>query len=465
MWNGTYTWANGNIQKVKDGKDDGPVIKKGEETDVIPNEDLIDHLEFYNLESGPVNSKKWMIGGKNGDWDGSFENVIDLYLYIGKPAITSQKRDKTNSVWKAGSDHDVNEKSSYAIDVAAPTVSKGSKKDTVGDTLYNKLMDYLDSTQESGTHNFINKDGYSYQILWRVKDHFSHIHIGVRKGSRANKNTSTIKPKETYTITDSGFKGTYTGPEFDNTGDIAHQFSNTAADVIGKKLKELYKEGKYSRVDFSGIVMETIGMKSGTVTYKLTIPFKSATSKCLALTSFDHVGGWGHEPDLNKRKSELKSALMSGDSLIISDKKTTPEGLEEYWIQWRNKKTQSECGKKSDDTKNIQTIDIGFNDVKSGYKRGYGKRPVFKKGNKYKTGSIKLIQELLKIGEYDIGTAGENKDGIDDDFGGSLEKAIIKFQKDNNITPPNGIIDQNTIKIIFNLYGKKWLELEKSKKK
>jgi len=34
---------------------------------------------------------------------------------------------------------------------------------------------------------------------------------------------------------------------------------------------------------------------------------------------------------------------MEGHELNISDLKTTREGLQEYWIQWKNKKTQSDC--------------------------------------------------------------------------------------------------------------------------
>jgi len=34
---------------------------------------------------------------------------------------------------------------------------------------------------------------------------------------------------------------------------------------------------------------------------------------------------------------------MKNDSLNISDLLKTKEGLQEYWIQWRNKDIQSEC--------------------------------------------------------------------------------------------------------------------------
>jgi hypothetical protein len=89
--------------------------------------------------------------------------------------------------------------------------------------------------------------------------------------------------------------------------------------------------------------MSTEGMGSGTVVYKLDIPFKRVEQKCDAYTSFDHVGGWDHSPALLKRKKQLKSVLLNVESLDISNLKTTPEGLQEYWIQWKNKKAQANC--------------------------------------------------------------------------------------------------------------------------
>jgi hypothetical protein len=145
--------------------------------------------------------------------------------------------------------------------------------------------------------------------------------------------------------TDNGCDGIYIGPEFIYTSDIAHQFSNKMSARVGDKLKELYKSAKYSKVDFSKIQISTEGMGSGNVTYKLNIPFVSVSEKCQAYTSFDHVGGWNHEPALSARKAQLKSALMEGETLDISYLLSTKEGLQEYWIQWKNKDLQRECGK------------------------------------------------------------------------------------------------------------------------
>ena len=78
-------------------------------------------------------------------------------------------------------------------------------------------------------------------------------------------------------------EGTYDGPEFINGSDVAHQFSNKMTERVEDKLRELYNKGELSKV------------------------------------------------------------LMDGQALDISELKTTPEGLQEYWIQWKNKIKQSSC--------------------------------------------------------------------------------------------------------------------------
>lgn len=153
-------------------------------------------------------------------------------------------------------------------------------------------------------------------------------------------NTSQINK---ISCNQNGCKGTYEGKEFVNGADVAHQFSNEMAHEVGNKLKMLYKINVYKKVDFQNISMSTIGMGSGDVTYSLSIPFIKVNTKCDAFTSFDHVGGWNHKPSLAKRKQELNPVLMVGKELIISDLKTTPEGLQEYWIQWKNKNIQADC--------------------------------------------------------------------------------------------------------------------------
>ncbi len=155
---------------------------------------------------------------------------------------------------------------------------------------------------------------------------------------------SSLKENDHFIeCTDGACFGQYEGAEFVQGSDIAHQFSNHMSARVGDQLKDLYQRGWYSKVDFQNIEMSTQGMGSGSVVYALKIPFVRVNEKCQAYTSFDHVGGWNHAPALEARKQQLKSALMDGDELNISSLKTTPEGLQEHWIQWRNKKVQAGC--------------------------------------------------------------------------------------------------------------------------
>ncbi len=152
-----------------------------------------------------------------------------------------------------------------------------------------------------------------------------------------------IIQKNEIKCSENGCTGIYSGPEFIEGKDIAHQFSNKMSKAVGDQLKELYHKQQYKRVNFSKIKMSTQGMGSGKVIYKLSIPFIAVNSKCDAYTSFDHVGGWDHEPDLKRRKYELRNVTLKGHHLAISQIQKTPEGLQEYWIQWKNKTTQSDC--------------------------------------------------------------------------------------------------------------------------
>ncbi|MFM2250412.1 MAG: hypothetical protein RLZZ358_1339 [Bacteroidota bacterium] len=117
--------------------------------------------------------------------------------------------------------------------------------------------------------------------------------------------------------------------------------------VVGDKLKELYKKKKFVKVNLLRIQMSTEGMNGvGDVEYRLYFPFEPLSNECLAYTSFDHVGGWDHTPELELRKLALRKALLPGEELVISPLMTTQEGLQEYWIQWKNKDVQAGCATK-----------------------------------------------------------------------------------------------------------------------
>lgn len=167
-----------------------------------------------------------------------------------------------------------------------------------------------------------------------------------------------------------GCSGSYTGPEFQNNSDVAHQYSNTITKAVANKLKELYKSGTYVKVDFSGIKLSTKGMGSGNVVYTVTIPFISVSDKCQAATGFAHVGGWNHTPELENRKNEILSYkpdginnVVVGNQLDISPLTRTKEGLQEYWIQWKHNDYQSDCKGNQQQTQDNNTITIKGTDI------------------------------------------------------------------------------------------------------
>jgi hypothetical protein len=155
---------------------------------------------------------------------------------------------------------------------------------------------------------------------------------------------------DTPLVTQQGISGTYRGVEFVSiematkmhlTGtDVAHQYSNKICEYVGKELKKRYRLGHFSKVDFSKIRMLTKGMQDGDdyVEYTVFIPL-IRVSKQQATTAFDHCGGWGHTPALKERKKSLlhgSKKIVKNNRLEISKKFKTPEGLEEYWIQWKH---------------------------------------------------------------------------------------------------------------------------------
>jgi len=133
---------------------------------------------LFGLSTGPVNSKKAMIGGINGDWDGSMSRTLQIAKlandFVGRNIITSQKRTKVKTASGNTSDHYVGQTDAYAVDLAT--------RGAAGDELFYHIMNFLGKPNlKPGKWHNINKDGYRYQIGWQVPDHYNHIHVGVKK--------------------------------------------------------------------------------------------------------------------------------------------------------------------------------------------------------------------------------------------------------------------------------------------
>ena len=128
--------------------------------------------------TGDVDSGKALRGGKGGNWDGSMQKALAFAKvaqdFIGRDLITSQKRSKSSTASGYVSDHYKGQENSYAVDLAVRSLSEG-------DRILSHLMDWAGVPGYKGEKwlNFV-RDGYRYQVGWRVKDHYDHIHIGVR---------------------------------------------------------------------------------------------------------------------------------------------------------------------------------------------------------------------------------------------------------------------------------------------
>ena len=125
--------------------------------------------------------------------------------------------------------------------------------------------------------------------------------------------------------------------------DTAHRMSNLISGEVGKKLKSLFDKKKYAKVDLKNIRMTSIDMDNlGSVKLEIFIPFKRVKNPCEASTSFDHSGGWDHDPEIEERKKKLLGIAVC-EELEISPLIRTPENFQEYWIQWKHKEFQANC--------------------------------------------------------------------------------------------------------------------------
>ena len=162
------------------------------------------------------------------------------------------------------------------------------------------------------------------------------------------KNTKTKPEKNLVVVCNDSFcKVNYSGPEFTiHKGEIidtAHRMSNLISGEVGKKLKILFNNKKYAKVDLKKIRMTSIDMDNlGSVKLEIFIPFKRVQNLCEARTGFDHSGGWDHDPEIEERKKQLLGIAVC-EELEISSLIKTPENFQEYWIQWKHKEFQANC--------------------------------------------------------------------------------------------------------------------------
>jgi hypothetical protein len=67
---------------------------------------------------------------------------------------------------------------------------------------------------------------------------------------------------------------------------------------------------------------------------------------------------------------------------------------------------------------------------------------------------VEEIQKMLLLLGYDLGETGKKGAGIDRDFGDTTERAVIKFQTDNNLKDTSGIVGKETLGLLKKQFDK-----------
>ncbi len=167
-----------------DNEDDDSELEMDREVDDTTFDD-----PTMGFPTGGPDSKKAMVGGVNEDWDGSMPRALAIARMAKDDfgaSITSQKRKEEHTAGGNTSQHWVGSIKSYAVDLNVIDVSPGSPKDSEGDLLWDAIVDYLgEPGLLSGQWQNIIFEGYRYNLGWRVRGHYNHIHVGVKRDSTA----------------------------------------------------------------------------------------------------------------------------------------------------------------------------------------------------------------------------------------------------------------------------------------
>jgi len=188
----------------------------------------ISETKTYGFSSGSVDSGKVVSGGVNGNWDGSMERALEIASFAkacsGKSnPISSQKRSKVKTASGAVSDHYEKNLSAYAVDL--PT--SGTKGDELLACIMKKFDNGSHSSYKGGKWLNVNVGGYRYQFGWKVKNHYDHIHVGVKKiGSKTPslKGSDKTSDKKSDSKKDSEEKSTL--------GKVKDFFTNLTKDLF-----------------------------------------------------------------------------------------------------------------------------------------------------------------------------------------------------------------------------------------
>jgi LAS superfamily LD-carboxypeptidase LdcB/N-acetyl-anhydromuramyl-L-alanine amidase AmpD len=145
-------------------------------------ENYINEVNTYGFPEGDVDSGKVLRGGDGGNWGGSMEKALEI-LSFAKDCkgdgriVSSQKRKRVKTASGRMSDHYVGNLGAYAVDI--PT--SGKKGDELLACIMEKWNGGSNKDYKGGKWLNVKIGGYRYQFGWRVKNHYDHIHVGVKK--------------------------------------------------------------------------------------------------------------------------------------------------------------------------------------------------------------------------------------------------------------------------------------------
>jgi len=168
-----------------------------------------------------------------------------------------------------------------------------------------------------------------------------------KKDNNTPINTIQTPKYDSIVMTNIGFKGYYQGPEYNEQGDLAHQFSNKAARLIGDFLKKAYNKQNYLKVNFKKTKIYTKNLdQKDSVYYEIDMPFERVT-KCKAFTGIEHCGSWDQQPkeEITERLLKLKKGLREHCSIGAMEYQyfVSNEGFQEYWVQFMHRDYQVPC--------------------------------------------------------------------------------------------------------------------------
>jgi len=209
---------------------------------------ILNEAETFGFETGGVDTAKVFPGGDGGDWGGSMPRALQIGSYARacsgkKNPFSSQKRSRVKTASGNTSDHYKGNLVAYALDI--PTSGKAG--DELLACIMEKFNNGSNSSYKGGHWLNVNVDGYRYQFGWRVKNHYDHIHVGVKKiGESKTEFKKDEEPgKKTESPVVSGIKKI-----------IFTDFPADQEKIIDGVLKKLESEGL--KDNFSKIVLASL---------------------------------------------------------------------------------------------------------------------------------------------------------------------------------------------------------------